>query len=344
MFGPDVKDFVEVVYDFLETSLMQRREWFIVLLPLILTWFVDRITKLWAADLGGIHNYGLLNFVLHHNHGAMLGLFSELPAVLRIVSLSTGGAFLLCIYAIVQYLLPIKSLLLRCGLSVLIGGILGNVTDRIVWGYVVDFIVIGNPTFSSPAFNLADALQWLGYLMIVTAIVKEGEKLWPENNHRKQYWVNITFQLRYCFLLMGIGLALSLISLVFSYTYIRVSISELTAGNNYLINKFLIPFVITYISIAVGFSAILFTLGKIMSHRIAGPLYAFERFLDDTLKGKDIELKLRVGDQFKHLEELALTIKQKLNEASKKGQAAAVTPEINIVEIEIKNTNPVQGE
>lgn len=311
---------------------MKKREWFIVILPLLLCWLVDRFSKIWATKLSGVQSYGPVSFILHHNHGAMLGLFSDLPAVLRIVSLSTGGAFLLCIYAIVQYLLPIKSLMLRSGLSILIGGVLGNVADRIIWGYVVDFIVIGAPKYPSPAFNIADAVQWLGYLMIVIAIIKEGEKLWPENNNRKQYWVNSTFQLRYCFLLMGIGLALTIISLVFSYTYIRVSISDLTAGNVFLINKFITPFVITYISIALGFSAILFTLGKIMSHRIAGPLYAFERFLDDTLKGKDIELKLRAGDQFKHLEELALTIKQRLADTSKRNQGL-VSSEIKIIEI-----------
>jgi len=314
---------------------MERREWFIVIIPLIFSWVIDRFSKLWAADLSGVITFGPINFVLHHNHGAMLGLFSELPAVLRIVSLSTGGAFLLCVYAIIQYLLPVKSLLLRTGLSVLIGGILGNVADRIIWGYVVDFIVVGTPTFSSPAFNVADAVQWVGYLMIVTAIIKEGEKLWPENNNRKQYWVNFTFQLRYCFVLMGIGLALTLISLVFSYTYIRVSISDLTAGNEFLVNKFINPFVITYAFIAIGFCAILFTIGKIMSHRIAGPLYAFERFLDATLKGEDKDLKLRAGDQFKHLEELAATIKVRLKESNAKNKAAG-TP----VEIHVADPNP----
>ena len=120
---------------------MKRIEWVIVLFPLLVCWILDRITKLWANTIDGPRLHGYINFVLHHNHGAMLGLFSELPQVLRIVSLSTGGAFLLCIYVIIQYLLPIKSLVLRTGLSILIGGILGNVADRIIWGYVVDFIV-----------------------------------------------------------------------------------------------------------------------------------------------------------------------------------------------------------
>ncbi|MBL7544932.1 MAG: signal peptidase II [Bdellovibrionaceae bacterium] len=308
---------------------MKRIEWVIVLLPLIICWVLDRVTKLWANGLTEVQSYGYLNFVLHHNHGAMLGLFSELPQVLRIVSLSTGGAFLLCIYVIIQYLLPIKSLVLRTGLSILIGGILGNVADRIIWGYVVDFIVLGTPSLSSPAFNVADAVQWVGYAMIVSAIIKEGEILWPENNTRRKYWVNPSFQLKYCFVLLGVGIGLTVISLVFSYTYLRVSISELVGGNQFLIDKFISPFVVTFLVISVGFCGILFTVGKIISHRIAGPLYAFERFLDDTLAGRPSHLKLRAGDEFKHLEELSDQIKVQLMNIQEKTMQKVASMEDN---------------
>jgi len=150
---------------------MRKRDWLLVTLPLILTWLIDRVTKIAASNMPGSSTHGPVSFILHHNHGAMLGLFSDLPAVLRIVSLSTGGAFLICSYAIIQYLLPIRSLVLRSGLSILLGGILGNVADRIIYGYVIDFIVLGSPSLSSPAFNMADALQWVGYGLIVFAII-----------------------------------------------------------------------------------------------------------------------------------------------------------------------------
>lgn len=291
---------------------MRKRDWLLVTLPLIITWLIDRVSKIAASRMPGPSSHGPVSFILHHNHGAMLGLFSDLPAVLRIVSLSTGGAFLICSYAIVQYLLPIRSLMLRSGLSILLGGILGNVADRIIYGYVIDFIVLGSPSLSSPAFNMADALQWVGYGMIVFAIIREGDLLWPENNARKVYWINKKFQLKYCLVLMAVGLGLTLISLVFSYTYLRVTISELVGNNQFLLNKFLIPFVITYAIICIAFCTILFAVGKFISHRIAGPVYAFERFLIDNLEGKDRGLKLRSGDEFRHLEELAEKVREEL--------------------------------
>lgn len=291
---------------------MKKSEWALVFIPLLFTLLVDQATKSWAEQLLYPKMYNPLILMLHHNHGAMLGLFSDLPAVLRIVSLSTGGAFLLATYALVQYLLPIKSILLRSGASFLIGGILGNVLDRILHGYVIDFIIFKFGNWVSPAFNPADALQWVGYFMIGYVIIKENEILWPENEFRKARWVNIGFQLKYCFILMGVSLSISLISLVFSYTFLKVTILDISDHNQSTVNKFLLPYALTYAVMGMAFCLILFWIGRIISSRIAGPLYAFERFLDKTLKGEPYRLKLRSGDEFKHLEELSIQISERL--------------------------------
>lgn len=294
---------------------MKRDEWLIIFLPLVVTWYLDRITKNFALGLEQVKSYWFLHFSLHHNPGAMLGLFSDLPPVLRVVSLSTGGAFLVCTYALIQYLLPIKSLVLRSGMSILLGGILGNVTDRILWGHVVDFIILGwQDQIASPAFNVADALQWVGYALIVYAIIRDGEILWPENNNRRRYWINPHFQLKYCYILLGVGFGISLITLVFSYTYIRVTVIELVGTNQMLLEKFLGPFAITFALISLGFSVGLFAVGKIISHKIAGPIYAFEMYMQDLInaqkgQGQIREFKLRAHDEFKNLEKLAYQIR-----------------------------------
>ncbi len=291
---------------------MKKREWIIVFVPLFLTWLFDQVTKRWADGNVDSQSFGFIHFILHHNPGAMLGLFSNLPPVLRIVSLSTGGAFLFCTYAIIQYLLPIRSLNLRCGLSILLGGILGNVTDRILYGHVIDFIVFDLFGWLSPAFNLADALQWVGYGLIVYAITKDGDLLWPAHNSRKIYWINTRFQLKYCFFLLGVGFGVGLVSLVFSYTYLRVTMIELSGQNSMILDKFLIPYLMTFALITLGFCAALFMVGKIISHKIAGPVFAFERFVTEAMEGKNRSFKLRTHDEFKNLEVLALKIQKHL--------------------------------
>ena len=89
---------------------MKRKEWIIILAPLFFVCFIDHITKLWGESLTTTISYGLIDFRLFHNKGAFLGLFSDLPPILRIVTLSTLGSFLVFSYAILQFMLPNKSL------------------------------------------------------------------------------------------------------------------------------------------------------------------------------------------------------------------------------------------
>lgn len=298
---------------------MKREDWVAVFFPLAVTWAFDRVSKMWAVGIKGTLSFDYLHFVLHHNKGAMLGLFSNLPEFLRIVSLSTAGAFLVCIYALIQFLLPIRTMKLRIGLSIVLGGIMGNVTDRILWGEVVDFIILGNQRFQSPVFNIADALQWVGYFLILVGVFKDGDLIWPENNVRKQFWVNKKFQLKYCGILLGVGFGISLVTMVFSFTYIRVALLDVLGDGNPRLEQYLMPFAQVFALITVGFSLGLFTIGKVISHKIAGPIYAFERSMLETLRNLDEghelrPLKLRVKDDFKELEGITRQIQLKLLE------------------------------
>lgn len=287
---------------------MRKIDWLLVIVPLFVTWGLDRITKVWAQALTTAEFYGPIGFVLHLNSGAMLGLFSNTPPVIRIVSLATGGAFLLFAFIIVQYLLPIKSLTLRAGMSILLGGILGNVTDRILLGHVVDFILIGNHEKFSPAFNVADALQWVGYAMIAVALIREGEVLWPADNSRKRQWINAKFQLRYIFILLVIGLSFAAIAGVYSYTFLRVTIIDFGGSHPQVLSTYLTPFIVSYIAVALFYAAMLFLVGRILSARMAGPIYAFELYLSDLEDGHARPLRLRSGDEFKQLEDVAARI------------------------------------
>jgi signal peptidase II len=293
---------------------MKRKDWVIILAPLFLVWLTDHISKLWGQSLVEPISLGSISFQLFHNHGAFLGFFSELPPLLRIVSLSTIGSFLVFSYAIIQYMLPIKSTRLRIGMSILLGGIIGNVYDRIIWGYVVDFIIIDLNFFRFHPMNLADIYQWIGYGFIATALLREEELLWPENNSRKRIWINPNFQFRYILFLLIIALSLTLISVVFSYTYLKVTIYELIGENRYIPSRFLIPYIFTYLAISSIFCIFLIIIGRRISHRNAGPVYAFDRYVNDLMDGRNRKFKLRSGDEFRQLEKLGLKLATFLKE------------------------------
>lgn len=295
---------------------MSKRDWYYVIFVLLAVIAFDQSTK-WLAFsfIQRVHDFGFLILVKHRNPGAMLGMFSTLPPVLRVVTLSTAGVFLIFVYSAIQYLLPQRSLRLRIGLSFLLGGIIGNVIDRTILGSVMDFLVLRTPWISTAAFNMADALQWIGYVLVVYSLIKEADQLWPDQNTRKQIWINPSFQRRYVGILIFIGVCFSFVSGVFSFTYLKITIDDLTIGQRALIeSKFLGPFLITYLSICMSFIIALFIVGRVLSHRVAGPLYAFEKYVNDLLSGKDRQLKLRAGDEFIHLTELAEKIRIELQQ------------------------------
>lgn len=292
---------------------MNRRDWFFHLTIVFGLLFFDQITKYWAEQyIHGINFYGPFGLVLHRNPGAMLGAFSDLPPLLRVVSLSTGGAFLFFIYFALQHLIPVRAPILRYGMSILLGGIIGNVWDRIFQGAVTDFMIIGTIEKATPAFNVADMVQWVGYVMIVYSLIRDGSIFWPEQNFRKRIWINPSFQTKYVILALALGLGFTVIYGVFFFTYLKMTIDSLVIGPAPAIEKkFLLPFIITFSVIALAFVMMIFILARILSHRVAGPLYAFEKYLDDLFAGKDRQLKLRSGDEFRHLEELAAKLREK---------------------------------
>lgn len=57
-------------------------------------------------------------------------------------------------------------------MSLLLGGALGNVTDRIVRGYVVDFLYFHVSRYYWPAFNVADSALTVGIILLIISQLK----------------------------------------------------------------------------------------------------------------------------------------------------------------------------
>lgn len=301
---------------------MKTRDWLLVIATLFLAIIVDQATKIWAWDQPE-RWIGPLHIIFVQNEGTMLGLFSNLPAFLRVVTLSTSGFFILSLYAFLQFLVPVKVMRLRLGLSLLVGGILGNVLDRTYYGFVIDFISFQFGTFHTPIWNLADMIQWVGYGLLIYSLVKDGKELWPDEDVRNKFWINKKFQLKYALIFITSGILISLICMVFSYTYFKLVLTELGVYDGHA--EYTTAFLASFAILVLAFSVTLFAVAKFVSHRIAGPVYAFERFLSDTLDGKGLNeeskaLKLRAGDDFRHLELLAEKIRARIIEIKKEDQ------------------------
>lgn len=95
---------------------------------------------------------GLLDFRYVHNTGAAWGLFAGRNGWLVVLSLVMLAA-IVCSRAF----MPISGTGQAVGVGLMVGGIAGNLLDRVRLGYVVDFIDFHAGSSHFPAFNIADS-------------------------------------------------------------------------------------------------------------------------------------------------------------------------------------------
>ncbi len=159
------------------------------------TIILDQITKVWAA--GALARGGELpadaamiprisetkvifeswfNFKLAGNKGAAWGLFRNLPEQWRVAFFVVIS--LVAIVVIVGlYRKADDQHLLRWALTLIMGGAIGNLIDRIRLGYVIDFIDWHtNNTWHWPTFNVADIAISVGVGLLILDMIVQGRK------------------------------------------------------------------------------------------------------------------------------------------------------------------------
>ena len=70
-----------------------------------------------------------------------------------------------------------KNILIVIGLLLILGGAIGNLYDRVSYGYVIDFIYLHFAEFYWPAFNVADSAISLGVLLFLYGSFKSYKKI-----------------------------------------------------------------------------------------------------------------------------------------------------------------------
>lgn len=136
------------------------------LIPLV--FILDRLSKIWVVDRfregeGFSVLPGFFRLTRVNNTGAAFGLFKNGHLLLAALSVACIG--LLCFYGWRQRAKPQLSRH-RFGLILVVGGALGNLYDRLTYGYVVDFLDFR----VWPVFNLADSCITVGMLILFAGI------------------------------------------------------------------------------------------------------------------------------------------------------------------------------
>lgn len=140
---------------------------------------LDQISKhLIVADLAhgeSIVFTSFFNFTLQYNPGAAFSFLSEAGGWQRwfftIISLVVS----LFLVAWIARIAPDKKLE-AFALTMILGGAIGNLYDRVLLGHVVDFIVVHYQDNYWPAFNLADSAITLGAILLIVDMLFSKEK------------------------------------------------------------------------------------------------------------------------------------------------------------------------
>jgi len=117
----------------------------------------------------GINILPFLRIVYVENKGAAFGLFSNLGNNIFIV------ISIITIAVIIIYAFRFAKGLEVYSFSFILGGALGNLIDRLLFGKVIDFIDVFVGKWHWPAFNIADSALTIGIVLFIFLNLKSGK-------------------------------------------------------------------------------------------------------------------------------------------------------------------------
>lgn len=155
---------------------MKKKTLFTALAAIVLIILLDQGTKLWITEALPYSSHSpvvhtvidqFLYITHHHNYGASWGLFQGQTVFFIVVTLIALSVFVFFAKDMAFKAKPVYSV----GLTLLIAGTIGNFIDRIVHGYVIDFIDTYIFTYDFPIFNVADMALTVGMAMFAFDII-----------------------------------------------------------------------------------------------------------------------------------------------------------------------------
>ena len=145
----------------------------------VLVIILDQASKLWMdSNLSFNQPVNILPFFdlrLLYNEGAAWSFLANAGGWQRwfLAALAFGISIVLIVWL---SKLERKQVWLAIALALVLGGAIGNLIDRVVYGHVIDFIDVYYQQWHWPAFNIADSAISVGAVMLVIDAILEGKK------------------------------------------------------------------------------------------------------------------------------------------------------------------------
>lgn len=151
----------------MNTQIKKNLQWLWLSLLVLVLDYISKVYFSSTMQLGeSIELLPVFNWTLAHNYGAAFSFLHDAGGWQRWLF---GGIAIAVSVAIVWWLVTLKkgSTFLAIALALVLGGALGNLYDRIILGYVVDFIHVHYQGWHFPAFNIADCGITVGAIMLM---------------------------------------------------------------------------------------------------------------------------------------------------------------------------------
>jgi signal peptidase II len=107
------------------------------------------------------------------NSGAAFGLFASVDSSLKAILLNSVAVIVFLVVSAYALRSSHKSVRLQVGLALILGGAVGNLLDRVRFGYVVDFLDFSLSGHHWPAFNVADSAITIGVALLAMRLITE---------------------------------------------------------------------------------------------------------------------------------------------------------------------------
>ena len=133
---------------------------------------VDQVTKVWILQNFALYESkvmisGFFNLTYITNNGAAFSMLAGQPALWRQTFFICAAAAALVFIWLAQRSFGRVSGLYTVALALIAGGAIGNLIDRIRYGFVIDFLDFFMGTHHFPAFNIADSAISVGVTLFI---------------------------------------------------------------------------------------------------------------------------------------------------------------------------------
>lgn len=145
----------------------------------VLVLILDQLSKIWIdSSMSLYQSIPVLpgfSITYAHNYGAAFSFLSDAGGWQRWFFAVLAASISIGIVVWLKRLKP-EETLSAISLSLILGGAIGNLIDRVVYGYVIDFLDVYYQAWHWPVFNIADSAITVGVVFMIYESFTQNEQ------------------------------------------------------------------------------------------------------------------------------------------------------------------------